>query len=307
MDVLLDRRSASLAAGQYGLITRFQALALGLTSRMIEYRLKTGRWVLVHPGVYAIAGSSANWRQAQLAACFWCKGVTAGQAAARVWDLRGWRRRGPEVLIKGSKTVPRAGIVVHHSTVVPSHHVTIIEAIPVTTVERTLFMLAGMIHETDAAIALDDALRRKLTTLPSLDRYLRELSGRGRNGTGVMRRLLEPRRQLGKAPESPLETEFLQLIVRSGLPLPVPQFEVRHRGEFVARVDFAYPDAKVAIELDSYAFHSDRSSWERDRSRLSGLTSIGWRVEGITKAKLRDYPDRTIRRLDALGAFTISP
>jgi hypothetical protein len=118
-----------------------------------------------------------------------------------------------------------------------------------------------------------------------------------------MRELLEVRRGLAAIPESPLETEFLQLLVRSALPLPTPQYEVRGAHGLVARVDFAYPNAKLAIEIDSYEFHSDKEAWERDRARLSDLTSIGWRVEGVTKAKMRDFPDRTIRRIAGLAGL----
>jgi hypothetical protein len=183
---------------------------------------------------------------------------------------------------------------VHHTTRLPTDHCTAIRGVPCTTIERTLFDICGTLRELDAAIALDDALRRKLTTLPSLDRCLSQVARRGRNGSAVLRRLVRTREALLAVPESPLETEFLQLIARSGLPIPTPQFEVRHNGRFIARVDFAYPEQRLAIELDSYSFHSDQASWGRDRDRLSALSSISWRVKGVRKQQMAEAPRQIV-------------
>lgn len=50
--------------------------------------------------------------------------------------------------------------------------------------------------------------------------------------------------------ESPQESTARVSLIRAGLPVPVPQFEVFHEGYFVARVDLAWPWAKLAVEYD---------------------------------------------------------
>jgi hypothetical protein len=49
---------------------------------------------------------------------------------------------------------------------------------------------------------------------------------------------------------SPQETRLRLLLHRAGLPAPVAQFRVFDDAGFDARVDFAYPELKLAIEYD---------------------------------------------------------
>jgi hypothetical protein len=58
-----------------------------------------------------------------------------------------------------------------------------IEGIPVTSVERTLLDLAGLVPARTAGLCLDDALRRRLTTLGRLQKALSENGGVGRKGS----------------------------------------------------------------------------------------------------------------------------
>jgi very-short-patch-repair endonuclease len=44
------------------------------------------------------------------------------------------------------------------------------------------------------------------------------------------------------------------------------------------RIDFAYPDRKLAIEVDGYEFHSSKPQFETDRLRSNELTFAGWHV-----------------------------
>ena len=56
--------------------------------------------------------------------------------------------------------------------------------------------------------------------------------------------------------ESQQETRVRLLIGRSRLPAPVAQFRILVEGRFVARVDFAWPEHKVALEYDGL-WHSE--------------------------------------------------
>jgi hypothetical protein len=54
-----------------------------------------------------------------------------------------------------------------------------------------------------------------------------------------------------------LEVAFLRLLRRFRLPPSVAQHVVIDpTGGFVARVDFAYPDVRLALEADSFIWHS---------------------------------------------------
>jgi very-short-patch-repair endonuclease len=79
--------------------------------------------------------------------------------------------------------------------------------------------------------------------------------------------------------------------------MPELQYEIWDGPHFVARVDFAYPERKLAIEVDGFQFHSGRESFDRDRRRLSAVSALGWRLQLVTKADIDDLPGATINRI----------
>lgn len=98
--------------------------------------------------------------------------------------------------------------------------------------------------------------------------------------------------------ESPQESRLRVLLTLACLP-PVPQHVVRAEdGAFVARVDLAYPELRIAIEYDGL-WHADSEQFRRDRRRLNGLVAAGWIVLHVTAGDLRrpaELVDR-VRRL----------
>ena len=100
--------------------------------------------------------------------------------------------------------------------------------------------------------------------------------------------------------ESPQESRTRVVLVSAGLAV-VPQFEVRDDdGRWVARVDLALPELRIAVEYDG-AWHGERGQLARDRRRLNRLTAAGWLVLHLTAADLRD-PEQLVARLQALIA-----
>ena len=110
----------------------------------------------------------------------------------------------------------------------------------------------------------------------------------GRAGIADLRRLADVRDGQGAIPESVLETRFLRMLRAAKLPEPVLQHEIRSSGRRVARVDLAYPEQRVAIELDGYRFHSGRIAFDRDRRRQNEIVRAGYAVLVFTSTDLRD-------------------
>jgi G:T-mismatch repair DNA endonuclease (very short patch repair protein) len=100
--------------------------------------------------------------------------------------------------------------------------------------------------------------------------------------------------------ESPQETRLRLLLGRSGLPAPIAQFRVFDDEGFVGRVDFAYPDLKIAIEYDGL-WHSERKAFLSDRERLNRLAAAGWTVLHVTADDMR-HPERLVARVRARRA-----
>ncbi|WP_240619556.1 DUF559 domain-containing protein [Blastococcus sp. TF02-8] len=97
---------------------------------------------------------------------------------------------------------------------------------------------------------------------------------------------------------SPQETRLRLLLRAAGLPAPEAQFRVFDEAGFVARVDFAYPELRIAVEYDG-AWHAERGQFRRDRRRLSRLAAAGWRVVFVTAADLH-APEELLARLRAM-------
>jgi G:T-mismatch repair DNA endonuclease (very short patch repair protein) len=97
--------------------------------------------------------------------------------------------------------------------------------------------------------------------------------------------------------ESPQESRLRLLFGRVGLPAPVAQFRVFDDEGLVGRVDFAYPDLKIAIEYDGL-WHAEPGQFAKDRKRLNRLVAAGWTVLDVTAADMR-HPERLAARASA--------
>jgi hypothetical protein len=97
--------------------------------------------------------------------------------------------------------------------------------------------------------------------------------------------------------ESPQETRVGLVLGRGGIPAPVAQYVVRSGRRFVARVDFGWPDHRLALEYDG-RWHGAPGQLESDRRRLNDLLAAGWRVLFVTARDLRT-PEALLDRLRA--------
>ena len=74
----------------------------------------------------------------------------------------------------------------------------------------------------------------------------------------------------------------MDLVRQYELMAPAFQHEVWHGGRFIARIDCAYPDRKLAIEVDGFEHHSSPEAFQRDRTRQNRLVALGWTVLRFT-------------------------
>ena len=100
--------------------------------------------------------------------------------------------------------------------------------------------------------------------------------------------------------ESPPESWLRVACVRAGLPAPVPQFVVLAGGEFLGRVDLAWPEQRLIVEYEG-AHHFEGLQIRRDDARYRRLQAAGWRVIRISAADLRDLDGVVARIARALA------
>lgn len=290
----VDVAAGRLAQRQYGLVTRAQLRSLGMTDRQITARLASGLLEPVHRGVLRMPAVARSPEQAVLAACLAAGAVASHRSAAALWGLRGVERPPIDVTVPGQSGRRLAGVVVHRSAGLEAHDVIRRLGIPVTTPGRTLLDL-GAVAPRLVEAAMEDALFRGLVSEAALRRVLDRAGTHGRNGTAVLRDLLD-RREPGRAPtESPLEDELVRLLRRHGLPEPVRQHPVALGAGREARIDLAYPELRLGIEADGRRWHSGRADFERDRARANRLAAHGWTM-------LRFGPDAIRRRGGTVAA-----
>ena len=161
-------------------------------------------------------------------------------------------------------------------------------SIPATTPTRTLLDVGSVLSQRGLEEALDSALRQCLTSVDRLRTGIERLGGRGCRGPGALCKLLDARGDV-VCTDSALETRLSRLLRRHRLPQPQRQVEVRDQEGFIGRVDFAYPELKIAIEVQSRRWHSSWVSQGKDKERLNRLQILGWIVIQVTYEDLQHH------------------
>lgn len=295
-----ERRCLAIASRQHGLVTRDQLLSVGIGARSVDRRIASGRLRVVHRSVYRLAGVPESWEQRLLAACLRTHGAASHRSAAALWRLSGFE---PNIIeITTSRQVRPAGVVMHRCRLT-AKEITSVGQIPVTSVNRTLLDLGAVSARVFVEAALTDALRQGSTTIHKLGRYLGRIGGKGRRGADVLRSIL---RDLDdRSVQSVLELRLLRLLRKHRLPQPVAQLKIRRDTTVVARVDFAYPLIKLAIEADGYRYHGGNDAWKRDLDRRNALTALGWHVIHVTWADLASRPETVVEQVrDAIQSLS---
>jgi very-short-patch-repair endonuclease len=228
------------------------------------------------PDTYAWAELDLDHRAWCLAAGLYLRdrGAVSGRAAAALW--------GADVLVRGEPveiTVPRstrlrarAGLTVVRSPL-PARDVARWAGIPVTTPRRTAFDLARRPPLIEAVVAVDAMLAARLISRGTLATLIRdEPYWPGLPQLRKVLMLCDP------GAESPMETRLRLILIAGRLPWPATQYEVRDEsGLFVARLDMAYPKAKLGIEYEG-DHHRGRGVFQRDLRRINALRACGWTV-----------------------------
>jgi len=285
----VDGLVADLAEQQHGIFTVGQLESLGLSRRQRQLRLRRGVWDSPYDGVYRVRGTPTSWRQDLLAACWASGAVASHRSAAALWDLPGSRRDRVEVTCERWRRAQHAMLIVHETMLLTDADVTSSDGIPTTTVERTLFDLGARVTRTTLDLAIDQALRRDLTSVARLTETLFRVAKRGRPGSAAFRHVLATRRADQPLAESPAERRLARALVDQGLPEPTVQYEVRDLdGRVVARCDLAYPRWRIVIEYDSIQEHVGKAALLRDSARRNTVAALGYVPLTATVADLRD-------------------
>lgn len=298
MQLVREADLRQLAASHLGVVSRDELLQLGLSLSAIDRRVQAGILVPMRPGIYRDVAVPRSWMQRALAAAKWIgeDGAVGGASAAALHRLDGF---GPPRVItlltpRPSRSNDPLLKIVRTPFWEPSDRVNV-AGIATTSVERTLIALAGTETEERLEVALEDALRRRLTHRAAIADRLNRLPVNQAGRSRLIRLLGEGS---GLAPaDSALEVKVIRLLRDEGYPRPLRQKVLDDRGRFVGRVDLAFPERLMILEVDGFRFHSGRTSWDRDRERRNALTALGWVVLHVTARMLDEQRADFLRDL----------
>ncbi len=303
---VLDRLSA-VAGKQLGLFTRADAKELDVGDDRVRYLVRQGVAQRVTPRVFRFAAATRSWHQDVLAACLdgGAECFASHRTAAALHGFDGFPADVIEVLVPMHVRHRRTSVIVHHTRDLPAVDRARVGVIPVTSRARTLIDLGAVAPADRVEEALDGAERDGSVRRQQVEsRYVR-LRARGRNGIGAMTQILEGRLPTERLPRSVLERRMLRLLTEAGLPSPVGNHPVRLVDGSVYKIDFAYVEQMIAIEVDGHGSHATRRERADDNRRANALSSAGWMMRRFTYEQVVREPTAvaSVVRL-ALGSPT---
>jgi very-short-patch-repair endonuclease len=279
-----EEKVAAIAARQRGRVSRDQLLAAGLSYGVIQRLIKRGFLHPIHGSVYAVGHNGAVELGAETAALLAMRdgALLSGLSAARVWDLRLPTPGAVEVLVGGSHSAGRPGIVVHRTRVLTPRDRRVHKGLPVTSPARVLLDVADEVTDRELERAFDGGLVER--TMRRDD--VAELLGRARGhaGAAALRALLNRSRGT-TVTRSDAEERFLALIREAGL--PEPEVNVMVAG---FEVDFFWRAQGLVVEVDSFGFHSTQRRFERDHRKEAAVRTAGFELLRFTYWQIESEP-----------------
>jgi hypothetical protein len=276
--------------------TSADAIAKGVD----EHRLRASDLVAVHRGArsHAVPVSTIEHVRALQPL------LGPGQAfshttAASIWGIPLPRRfESPmpmHVTTVGSvRRMRRPGVVGHRAA--PPVLVERFRGVSVTEPATTWVTLATMLTVDELVISGDAVVGElRLSTTEAL-----RAAVEARPGARGTRRLRQALEEVRPGSRSPGETRLRLVLTRGGLPHPELNHDVVHRGRWVARVDFAYPAERLAIEYESDLHRTDAAAYRKDITRGERLKDAGWWLARATALEVGPHQDEFVRRIDHL-------
>jgi hypothetical protein len=275
---------------QGGVVTSAQALAF-LSRRSLEAELKTGGLHKIWYGIYGRGDADARLRLRGLdLATGTTVAVCLGTAAAAYgFDTEGTvdlHVLNPD----GGQLRSADGLVVHRRDGAP---LTQVAGRPATASAWTAIEVARGLRRPRALATLDAALRSGTCSRVDLSEAAKRQAGR--RGIVVVRELLP---LAAPEAESPMESEARLVMIDGGLPIPALQYEVVDLNGRTWRLDFAWPQYRVAAEYDGVAWHSGPAAFFLDRRRSAALGDLGWSIVPIVAEDVRRWPSQLVRRIE---------
>jgi very-short-patch-repair endonuclease len=286
-----DGQIEAIGRAQRIVVERAQLLHVGVSRHAIDRRLRSGRLVAKHAGVYFIGAALPVEFTDETAALLAC-GPTAmlsHHSAAVLWGLRPGIARPIHVLVPtGHFGAQPHGVVVHRSAILEPRDIRIHNGLPVTSPARVMLDIAATLPERDLSYVLEEGLQHNLLK----ERDIYELLRRSGCHPGRWTLTATIAHRTGNLTESAAQRKLLELIHQADLPRPeteVPLLEYR--------ADLFWRDLNLVVEVDGHDYHSTRNAIERDNKKDARLKAAGYAVIRFTAREIEYEPLVVIAQL----------
>lgn len=293
----LDLEISRLSRLQHGVWSRRQAIAAGVTPRMIHSRLHRGLWIAQDVAVYAHAASEPTWHRSILAAVLAEPvAVASHRTAAVLHGIVGFRPGRPEITIAPGANARGRLSLAHRGIDAPA---TKRDGIPVTTVAQTFVDLAQVCSERRVRDALESWLVHDDRTLAALRNRYVALAPRGGRDLRPLRRILDALGDEELPTESELELQLHRAMASPRIPSVHWQATFPGRSEGDQRVDGVIHEWSLIVEGDGRSWHTRTRDFERDRRRDAEAAAAGLLT-------LRFTWDQLVHELDWVRDITVA-
>lgn len=294
----LNERMREVALSRDNVLTLSDLLALGLSPKMVQRRVRSGLLIPVLKGSFALPGGRLRMRGRCRAAL---GSVSPDVVVSHVTALalHGLAPDPGIVHLVGEAGVYRGRarkrwksenfgfrVIRHETRSLPREHLTELNGIRLTTVERALRDYAAFAKPSEISKALIQGEKERSFCWGKLNEIV--ASSNGHKGIGILAAEIRGWSEALVDAASDPEIDFLLMVRSHGLPMP----EVNPRlGPY--KPDFLWRHLRLAVELDPYGTHSGFVSHRRDHRKAVVLETRGLRVVRFTGEDIRKYEART--------------
>lgn len=235
-----------------------------------------------------------------LAAVFACGegAALSHRSAAELLGLHRDERKTIDVTTSRRGGRRLAGIQAHSARQLHSSDLTIVSAIPCTSVPRTLLDISEIVNRRTLERAVDRAEILRVFDLGALEEVLSRADGR--RGVALLLSILNEYTQPAIT-QSELEELVLAICSQFGIRRPPVNQWIDLEGGAV-KVDFLWPEERLVLEADGRNVHGTRRAFEQDRRRDQRLMLAGYRVMRCTWRQIANDPAVVAERVSRLLA-----
>lgn len=294
VDRELANRALKLAASQDGLVWRHQLMALGVNQRTLRRRIDEGMWIPHGRFVLRLAGWPDDLASRSIATAMRLPGSTlAGVSAAVILGRGPWEGVAlgdRPCVISGTRRQVPALFITHPGARSRRHGL-----VRVTCVQDTVVDLLRFLPAADARTVAYRALQNRTVSLA----FLLEARERFTRHAGA-EQMCAIIRDVSSGAHSEGESVLIGLLRDAEFTGWIANHPVRLGGRLVV-IDVAFPELRLAIEVDGRAWHSGASRFQSDRRRQNALVRAGWAVLRFTWDDLTMRPNAVIAEIREAG------